>query len=133
MREYRTRTVSPDTMLAELNAFCSESVSLGHAHLALRFGWDSDVEFHELWKPHQLPISEALARIKEADEQGIVKLGESDILLSVSGVELTLCHESDLHLKGEGALFDVIATRWQRGGLEPSEVKPSSFKWPDKD
>ncbi|MCE2948224.1 MAG: hypothetical protein LXA50_14280 [Betaproteobacteria bacterium] len=98
----------------------------------MSFGWDSELEFHEMWKPYELPISEALHKVEEAEAQGLVRVGTADVLVSVASVELTLCHESDLHLKGEGSLFQAIAARWEEAGLAPSEVTPSNFKWPGK-
>jgi hypothetical protein len=130
MPEFRSRPLSRDSLLAELTAFCSECSARGHTQATLSFGWDSELEFHEMWKPYELPISDARMKVEEAEAQGIVRLGASDVFISVSGVELMLCHESDLHLKGDGPLFLAIAARWQQAGLEPSEVRPSSFKWP---
>ena len=132
MPEYRSRPASREELLGELDAFCTECSSRGHVDATLSYGWDSELEFDEMWKPHAVPIHEALAKVQRAEAQGVVSVGTADILITVSGVTLTLCHESDLHLKGDGSLFEAIFARWQSTGLEPSEVKPSGFKWPGK-
>jgi len=132
MPEYCSRPAARDELLAELDAFCAECSSRGLVHATLSYGWDSELEFDEMWKPHDVLIHEVPAKVQEAEAQGVVSIGASDVLVTVSGVTLTLCHESDLHLKGDGSLFEAISARWQSTGLEPSEVKPSGFKWPGK-
>jgi hypothetical protein len=132
MPEYRSRPASREELLAELGAFCTECTSRGHVYATLSYGWDSELEFDEMWKPHDMPIHEVLATVQEAEASGVVSVGAADVLVTISGVTLTLCHESDLHLNGDGPLFEAISARWQATGLEPSEVKPSGFKWPSK-
>jgi hypothetical protein len=130
MLEYRSRQLSRESLLVELDTFCAECSTLGYTQAALSYGWDSELEFHEMWKAQDVPLNDIPSKVRDAEALGIVRVGASDVLVKVSCVELTLCHESDIHLKGDGHLFDAIASRWQQAGLEPSEVKPSGFKWP---
>lgn len=132
MPEYRSRQASRDQLLAELDAFCAECSSRGHVHATLSYGWDSELEFHEIWKPHDVQIHAVLAKVLEAEAHGVVSIGASDVLVTVSDTTVTLCHESDLHLKGDGSLFEAIIERWRSTGFEPSEVMPSGFRWPGK-
>jgi hypothetical protein len=124
MVEYRTQSVEPAVLLEELASFCQVAAGKGKGSAILMFGWDSNLEIDEMWQDIPLPLADIVAYVRAAEQAGTITVGKSDIFVKTNGLEITLCHEGDLHIEAEEAAAQPFLERWESKGFMPYEVLP---------
>ena len=77
-----------------------------------------------MWQDVPLPLSGIVDHVRAAEQAGVVTVGESDIFVKANGLEMTLCHEGDLHIEAEEAAAQPFLERWESKGFMPYEVPP---------
>ena len=81
-----------------------------------------------MWKPATVLVRDVVAEVLRAESEDVATVGEADIIVSVQTIELTLCHESDLHVQGDSAKVNAVAEYWLRLGHSPYQVWPGSSR-----
>jgi len=122
MVEYRTQPVEPAVLLEELSSFCQVAAAKGTGSAILMFGWDSNLGIDEMWQDIPLPLANILDYVRAAEQAGTITVGKSDIFVKADGLEITLCHEGDLHIEAEDAAAQLFLKRWESKGFMPYEV-----------
>lgn len=126
MAEYRTQTVEPTVLIEELSSFCHLSATKGTDCGILMFGWDSNLGIDEMWQDIPLPLADIVAYVRAAEQAGTIAVGKSEISVKANGLEITLCHEGDLHIEAEEAAAQPFLERWNSKGFMPYQVLPHS-------
>ena len=71
--------------------------------------WGNDVF---KWETRTIGLGSLKTEIEHVENQGFGKIGDDDLIISISShnLEITLCHETDLHIKFEAPtpLFEKI-------------------------
>ncbi len=124
MIEYRTHAVEPDVLLEELSSFCQFAASKGTGLAMLMFGCDSNLGVDEMWQDIPLPLADIVDYVRAAEQAGTITVGKSDIFVKANGLEITLCHEGDLHIEAEAAFAQPFLERWESKGFMPYAVLP---------
>ena len=122
MVEYHTQLVEPTVLFEELSYFCQHTAAKGIGAAILMFGWDSNLEIDEMWQDIPLPLADIVDYVRDAEQAGIVTVGKSDIIVRADGVEITLCHEGDIHIKAEDAAAQPFLERWESKDFVPYQV-----------
>ena len=122
MVEYRTQPVEPAVLLEELSSFCQIAAAKGIGSAVLMFGWDSNLGIDEMWQDIPLPLADIVHYVRAAERAGTITVGKSDIFVKAGGVEITLCHEGDLHIDAEDAAAQPFLERWESKGFMPYQV-----------
>lgn len=86
------------------------------------FGWDSNLGIEEMWQDIPLPLADIVDYVRTAEQAGTITVGKSDIFVKAEGVEITLCHEADLHIDAEDAAAQPFLERWESKGFMPYQV-----------
>lgn len=124
MIQYRTQSVGAAVLLGELSAFCDVAAAEGAESAILMFGWDSNLGIDEMWQDIFLPLADVVEYVRAAEKAGTITVGKLDIFVKANGLEITLCHESDLHIEAEGASAQQFLERWESKGFMPYTVLP---------
>lgn len=111
-------------LLEELSSFCQAAVANGTVSAILMFGWDSNLRIDEMWQDIPLPVENIVDYVRAAEQAGTITVGKSDIFVKADGLEITLCHEGDLHIEADAAAAQPFLARWESKGLMPYEVIP---------
>lgn len=122
MVEYRTQSLGPAVLLDELSFFCQVAAAKGTGSAILMFGWDSNLGIDEMWQDISLPLADIVAYVRAAEKVGTITVGKSDIFVKANGLEITLCHEGDLHIEAEGASAQPFLERWESKGFMPYAI-----------
>jgi hypothetical protein len=124
MIEYRTHPLAPTTLLEELSFYCEVLRGRQIEGTEVMFGWDSNLDIDEMWQEMPMSPDEVVGFVLDAQQAGTVVIGKSDIFVSAGGIEITLCHESDLHIKAAPDEAHQFFERWETKGYAPYAVKP---------
>jgi len=122
MVEYRTQPVEPAVLLEELSFFCQVAGAKGAEFAILMFGWDSNLGINEMWQEIPLPLADIVDYVRAAEQAGTITVGKSDIFVKADGLEVTLCHEGDLHIGAKDAAAQPFLERWESKGFMLYEV-----------
>lgn len=124
MAEYRTQPIEPAMLLEELSCFCQAAAAKGTESAMIMFGWDSNLRIDDMWHDIPLPVEDIVDHVRAAEQAGTITVGKSDLVVKADGLEITLCHEGDLHIEGEDAAAQPFLARWESRGFMPYEVLP---------
>lgn len=124
MVEYRTQPIESSMLLEELSSFCQVSAANGTGPAILMFGWDSNLPIDEMWQDIPLPVEDIVDYVRAAEQAGTITVGKSGIFVKADGLEITLCHEGDLHIEAEVAAAQPFLARWESKGFMPYEALP---------
>ena len=122
MPEFRTRPLERGPLLAELAATCEALGQAGISQASVSFGWDSNLPIGEMWKEQVVPVQDIADSVATSEANGVSRIGRSDVFVELPGFLLTLCHEGDLHVAGEGPLVVAVVDRWRALGYAPYEL-----------
>ena len=122
MAEYATRQLNRSQLLHELAAVCEDLVNADVEAVVLMYGWDSNQSIDAMWKPLATPSRRVCDVVSEAEKSGLIEIGKSDVFVDAEGFSFMLCHEGDVHVRGESALVARTAARWFDIGLDPREI-----------
>ena len=85
----------------------------GNQNLTVYYGWDCNLQPDLLYEPISVALDVFPHFIEYSIEQGIFEVGGSDLLIESpdSSIEITICHESDIHIDGtdDDALRKIVA------------------------
>ncbi len=112
--------LTADQVRAELEAAPDILRRYGIEQVVACFGIGSKANIDELWKPHEIHISELLEFAQTGIDRGLFCPAESDLFVTVpdNSTELKFCHESDIHLDSTNdALIGEFAQRWKAQGF----------------
>ncbi len=124
MVEYRTQPVEPTVLIEELSSFCHLAAAKGTDSGILMFGWDSNLGIDEMWQDIPLPLADIVDFVRAAEHAGTITVGKSDIFVKANGLQITLCHEGDLHIEAEDAAAQQFLKRWKSKGFMPYRILP---------
>jgi hypothetical protein len=123
MHEYRTKPIDRSLLLEELAAVC-EALSIANvSHVAVSFGWDSNLPTNAMWKDQTVPVNDLISFIAKSEMSGVVQIGKADIFIEAPDFLFTLCHESDAHVRGSSDLVQQFVRRWEALGYSPYKVQ----------
>jgi hypothetical protein len=88
------------------------------------FGWDSNLDIDDMWHEMSVPRKDVVDFVLSAERAGTVIVGRSDVFVSAGGLEFTLCHESDVHIKATADAANEFFDRWKDKGYSPYTVQP---------
>jgi len=126
VRDSRTQPMSAALLMDELSLFCQTAAPDDAVMATVMFGWDSNLEMDDMWQDMLVPVRELASFVRAAEVAGTVSVGKSDIIVSVGKANMTLCHESDLHIEGPDEVTGPIVQRWQEQAYSPYLVLSSS-------
>jgi hypothetical protein len=86
------------------------------------FGWDSNLSIDEMWQDISVPLDSVVDFVLAAERAGTIVVGKSDVFVESGGLQITLCHESDIHIKAEEATAQQFFDRWRSKGFTPYAV-----------
>jgi hypothetical protein len=112
-------SLRPELLAAEVAELVRVIQERGRGDLDLMHGFAYDVE--NQWEWFSLPASGFSAFLEASARKGIYGHGQGDLYVKIpsAGVEVTLCHESDIHIAGDGKGFlDYFRTRWLGQGIK---------------
>ena len=116
MVEYRNQPVEPTVLIEELSSFCHLAATRGPDSGMRMFGWDSSLEIDEMWQDIPLALADIVDYMRAAEQAGTITVGKSDIFVKANGLEITLCHEGELHSEAEDAAAQPFLERWKSKG-----------------
>jgi hypothetical protein len=117
--EYRTHPLPRELILPELTLVCANWLAAGVKHVAVSFGWDSNLPIDAMWKDVQVPVGAVVQYLEAAERAGTIEIGKTDVFMRTEEIELTLCHESDVHVSGTPTFVTETVRRWFDSGYEP--------------
>ncbi len=122
MPEHRSTALTRPLLIEELRAVLDAMIRHGFPNASVSFGWDSNLDFDDMWKAEAMPTQDVLGYILLAEQNEIVEIGKADIFVEGESFRFTLCHESDAHVKGDSSLSEEILKRWRDMGYSPYEI-----------
>ncbi len=123
MSEYRTKPVNRPLLLAELAAVCEALSSKDIGSASVSFGLDSNLSIEQMWKAQMVAVKDICSFVANSESTGIVKVGSADIFVETPGFLFTLCHEGDVHVKGDSSLVTHFVHRWDALRYDPYEIQ----------
>lgn len=123
MAEYRTKPIERSLLFAELGALCEALSGAGITEAAVSFGWDSNLAIDEMWKDQIVLVQDVYSFVVNAEALGVVMVGTADIFIEAPDFLFTLCHEGDVHVKGNSTLSRQFVHRWEALDYAPFEVQ----------
>jgi hypothetical protein len=124
MIEYRTQPLETTMLLEELSFYCQVLADKGIETTNVMFGWDSNLDIDDMWHEMSVPRKDVVDFVLSAERAGTVIVGRSDVFVSAGGLEFTLCHESDVHIKATADAANEFFDRWKDKGYSPYAVQP---------
>ncbi len=100
--------------------------------LSVMYGYGCADEEKNQWKWISVPVAKLSEFLAASAQRGIYEQGSADLHISVPclAVEVTLCHESDIHIKGETNEFlDYFRLRWLRQGITAWWRSDDNAQW----
>jgi hypothetical protein len=94
-------------------------------------GWASEVPDAQLWKPNLVPAAGLIDSIAGLIASGAFRPGRSDLHISSGPLEVTFCHEEDIHVvTADLAILSECVTRWlERGRKIHRKLKMAGQGW----
>jgi hypothetical protein len=132
MPEYVTKPLKRTELLQLTQAF-SEAAKLDEeGPLMLSYGWDCNLEVDHMWKPFEVNPLNVVQELLNAETMGVLTVGQGDVFIETRAARLQLCHESDAHIQGSGALFEDQLRLWKALGYEPKLTAQDEVKFGPK-
>ena len=128
--EIRCEPLDMDRLAAEVGETVRVIQEQAQGELCVMYGWAYDVENQWEWIP--LPANGLSAFLDDSARKGVYRHGHGDLLIKVPSlsVEVTFCHESDIHVAGEANdLMAHIRLRWLRQGIRVWLRKKDGEPW----
>lgn len=113
-----TEPLTPEATWRELDMLIGFMQSLGIEQVAVTYGWGCRAEGIE--QPVAVPLDELVSLLQKSIAQGIYHLGEDnlDIEASDPSLQITLCHEADIHFKAADQTLEArLRSEWQDRGV----------------
>jgi len=110
--------------MQELAFYCEVLTRNGITTTDVMFGYDSNLAMDEMWREMPVPPQGVVEFVLAAERAGTVMVGKSDIFVAASGIEIALCHESDLHIKAARETALEFFNRWNDKAYSPYALKP---------
>jgi hypothetical protein len=121
--EYRTKPLERALLRAELQFACDVLSESKVNEVMVSFGWDSNLRVEEMWQERSVAVGEVTAAVDASEGSGISQVGRSDIFVKSAGLLFTLCHEGDIHVKGDSVVVEQFVRRWEALGYVPYQVR----------
>ena len=86
------------TALEECLRIGAEAAEFKTVGVLFGWAWGND---YEDWEVLELPWSQVLNRVREAEEKEYGSISQDDLFLSIGDDKFTFCHESDIHFPVE--------------------------------
>ncbi|MCC2955168.1 hypothetical protein LK542_05990 [Massilia sp. IC2-477] len=125
--EYRTQALEPAVLLEELAFFCQATAVEGNGAAIVMLGWDCNLNIEEMWQDIPMSLDAVVDFVLAAERAGTLVIGKSDVFVDSGGLQLTLCHESDVHIEGEEAAAQPFLERWTGKGFAPYALPTNSL------
>jgi hypothetical protein len=106
-------------ILDELEAVAHDLLNEGINAVSVSYGWDSNLDIDQMWQPRDVDTSSLLATLLEAEAKGLFTIGSADIFIDTKDLTIQLCHEGDVHIKGESPVAKAALRRWGKSGIFP--------------
>ena len=120
-RELVTRRLSGEELRQELAGTLDLMRDAGIAACGIAFGFAWAFEYYadDSWEAESIQLERVWEKIEELETRGLGRFGDDDIVISIQGMELRFCHESDVHLTvhDRSELAETIELGWQQRGL----------------
>jgi len=86
--------------LSFVDFLCKMLPAFGIIDIEVMYGWAWGNEVFS-WETRKIALDSLPTEIKHVESQGFGKIGDDDPIISISShnLEITLCHETDLHIK----------------------------------
>lgn len=100
--ELQSRIFELEEFREQLGSFVDFLVKEDIPRISVVFGfaWGNELGDGQ-WSPEIIESVRLLDRIREVEDSGVGKFGDDEIIIEVPGdsVNVTFCHERDIHLK----------------------------------
>jgi hypothetical protein len=125
--EVRCRPLDRAALLAEVDFLAAFLVERGLDSIRWMYGTFCNVDVDEYWIDRPGRASDLRGLVAREEAAGTLRLGEGDLIATTEsgGVEVVLCHESDVHFTGPDELALLVEARWRNMGFEPYRVEPA--------
>jgi len=128
--EIRCEPLGPDRLATEVGELVLAIQERAQGELSVMYGWAYEVENQWEWIP--MPVNGLSEFLDASARRGIYKHGQGNLLVKLPslGVEVMLCHESDIHIQGDvNDFLDFFRVRWLGKGIKVWQRSQDDAKW----
>ena len=132
--EIRCETLNLVRFATELREIVLAIQEQAEGDLSVMYGWACTDDEKNQWEWIRIPASGLSDFIAASVQKGIYEQGCADLLIEVPSlaVEVTLCHETDIHIKGKANNFlEHFRLRWLRQGIKVCPRTGVDAEWQD--